>query len=222
MMIEELEPCWNCDLQIVSEMNAVGIVDEGDYSAFICPECGSKMISGEIEGLEHIDLEMCKTVLGEKWVKAMEKLHEGPLSSINQIEEEEERHRNIDPNHGYDLDYIAEASQENALEDAMGWLCWDSVCSEGPHKDLGKWLEHICEEHRIRQYPTLIDAFVGFIQHPEPVLVYCAVTSIGIIAKDTMCTPDQAIEDFTYNYQDNLGATERWPVFIEGRNKREF
>lgn len=36
---EELEPCWSCDKWKVNEENAVGAVDEYDYTAFICPDC---------------------------------------------------------------------------------------------------------------------------------------------------------------------------------------
>tara|TARA_B100000287_G_scaffold160193_1_gene151106 strand:- start:110 stop:274 length:165 start_codon:yes stop_codon:yes gene_type:complete len=36
---DELENCWWCGKKNVNEDNAIGLVDEGDYTAFICPKC---------------------------------------------------------------------------------------------------------------------------------------------------------------------------------------
>ena len=38
----ELEPCWSCNKIVVNEENAYSVVDEGDYIAFVCAECGEE------------------------------------------------------------------------------------------------------------------------------------------------------------------------------------
>ena len=208
----ELEACWSCDRENVNESNAVGAVDEGDYSAFICQECGTKP-----ENAEHL------------WEKAMEGAHGGPLTSEDDIRAEEQYRRelglpdtpNLDPNHGHDLDYIALISQENAIEDAIGFLCWDTAFSPGPKEDIKSWLDFFCSEHEVSQYPNLLKAFVGVINLPEltkPRLVYCSVAAIGIIARETYCSFEEAMEDFSYNYEGNGGQGQ--PVFIHSRTSR--
>ena len=146
--------------------------------------------------------------------------------TMNEIEEEDtciicnEVHVDIDPNHGYDLQWIAHMEEEMVAEDSM-MMCWDSP-SNG-FKKLTEFLADYCKKHNCIHYPDLIDAFVGTMDAPEfgeNRIVYCAVKTIQIIAKESQCNFDKALEDFEYNYRGNGGKGV--PIFIDNRSSKLF